>query len=310
MKKDIKYYTIFVLFLLSVLLSIIILFQRTPRKVPQSITKYALKEKIAVIEISGEIFYASNTQSFIRKDVSYIITKLESLAKRSDVKGILIKINSPGGSVAAVQDVYNKILSIKNIYKKPVICYVQELCASGGYYVSCACDKIISAEGSIIGSIGVLLQVGNISDLLKKVGVKVEVIKSSKYKDIGSIYRDMLPEEKQILENIVNAAYEQFVEAVAKGRGLTKEQVLQFADGRIFIATQAKQLFMIDDIGTEDKAIEEIKNLAKIVGDVEIIRETTTPLDIFRQFMSEFIYINKPFSRITDKKFRFEYIFE
>ncbi|MCX7910339.1 MAG: S49 family peptidase, partial [Endomicrobia bacterium] len=162
----------------------------------------------------------------------------------------------------------------------------------------------------VIGSIGVVLQVGNINELLKKIGVKIEVIKSSKYKDLGSFYREMLPEEKKILENIVNAAYEQFINAIAKGRNLSKEQVFQFADGRIFIASQAKQLFMIDDIGTEEKAIEELKKLAKITDEVEIIREPTSPFDIFKHFMYEIININLPVSKFTQKKFRLEYILE
>ncbi|MEN3014013.1 MAG: signal peptide peptidase SppA [Endomicrobiia bacterium] len=311
MKKNIYYYFIILLFLLSTILGFIIVIQRPFYSKTKPISKYiSPKEKIALIEISGEIFYAPGTQSFLRKDASYIISRLKSLTEREDVKGILIKINSPGGSVAAVQDIYNYIMELKKKYNKPFVCYIQELCASGGYYVASACDRIISSEGSVIGSIGVILQVGNINELLKKIGVKIEVIKSSRYKDIGSIYRDMLPEEKQILENIVNSAYEQFIAAIAKGRGLSKEQVLQFSDGRIFIASQAKQLFMIDEVGNEDRAIEELKKLAKITQDVEIIKDSATPLDIFRQFMTEMLNLNSSLTKFTEKKFRFEYIFE
>lgn len=310
--RNIYYILIIILFLISVICGFIIIIKQPPSQpTPKTITKYiSPKEKIALIEISGEIYYASPTQSFIKRDASYIVSKIKSFAQRSDIKGILIKINSPGGSVAAVQEIYNQIIEAKKKYNKPFVCYVQELCASGAYYVASACDRIVSSEGGVIGSIGVLLQVGNISELLKKIGVKVEVIKSSKYKDIGSMYREMLPEEKKILENIVNSAYEQFVEAISKGRNLSKEQVMQFADGRIFIASQAKQLFMIDEIGTEERAIEELKRLAKITEEVEIIRETTTPLDFFRQFLSEFLNINPAVSKITQKKFRLEYIFE
>lgn len=311
MKKNLYHILITILFIISTVCGLVIIIRQPSQTASKNITKYiSPKEKVALIEISGEIYYASPTQSFIRRDASYIISRIKSLSQRSDIKGILIKINSPGGSVAAVQDIYNHIVELKKKYNKPFVCYVQELCASGAYYIASACDKIVSSEGGIIGSIGVLLQVGNINELLKKIGVKVEVIKSSKYKDIGSMYREMLPEERHILENIVNAAYEQFVNAVSRGRNLSREQVLQFADGRIFIASQAKQLFMIDEIGTEEKAIEELKKLAKITEDVEIIRETTTPLDFFRQFLYEFLDINPAVSKITQKKFRLEYIFE
>lgn len=311
MKKNIYYILIIILFFISVICGFIIIIRQSPQYKSKTITRYiSPKEKIALIEISGEIYYASPTQSFIKKDASYIVSRIKNFSQRSDIKGILIKINSPGGSVAAVQEIYNQILEMKKKYNKPFVCYIQELCASGGYYIASACDRIVSSEGSVIGSIGVLLQVGNINELLKKIGVKVEVIKSSKYKDIGSMYRDMLPEEKQILENIVNSAYEQFVDAVAKGRNLPKEQVMQFADGRIFIAPQAKQLFMIDEIGTEEKAIDELKKLAKITEEVEIIKETSTPFDIFRQFLSEFLDVNPVVSKITQKKFRLEYILE
>jgi len=299
-------YLILFLFLCSTILGLVIILRTSPKDVVSQ--KYA-KDKIAVVELVGEIYF-KEPSSFIKKDVDYYVSKLTTFFKRKDVKGIVLKINSPGGSVAAVQKLYNHIIKLKSQYDKPIVCYISELCASGGYYVASACDKIISCEGGVVGSIGVLLQVGNISELLKKIGVNVEVIKSSKYKDVGSIFREMLPEERQMFESLVNAAYEQFINAIVEGRKLSKEEVMKFADGKIFIASQAVELKMVDTIGDEDDAIEEVKQLAKIKGPIEIIREKPTIFDFLQQTVSQSKFMFQRYSFDNFKKFRFEYIFE
>lgn len=304
MKKNINY-AIFVLFLVSVIFGLIVVFQtRNGEKVQ---AKYK-KNKIAIVELTGEIFFADTVRSVLKKDVEYYVSRLNSLFKRNDVKGIVLKINSPGGSVAAVQRLYNQIMKLKYKYKKPIVCYVPELCVSGGYYVATACDKIICAEGSVVGSIGVILQVGNISGLLKKIGVNVEVVKSSKYKDIGSPFREMLPEERKIFEDLVNTAYEQFINAIKTGRNLTKEEVLKFADGGIYISTKALQLKMIDAIGDEDTAIEEVKSLAKLEGEVEVLRERISFIDLFRQVAEDRSLEITKATKFLQQKFAFEYI--
>jgi protease-4 len=301
-------YLILVLFFISVVMGLIIIFRSSMEK--ESSSQKYIKDKIAVVELVGEIYFRDSTSSFIKKDVEYYVTKLTNLFKRKDVKGIVLKINSPGGSVAAVQRLYHQIIKLKSQYNKPVVCYVSELCASGGYYVASACDKIVSCEGGVIGSVGVLLQVGNISGLLKKIGVNIEVIKSSKYKDVGSMFREMLPEERQMFETLVNTAYEQFISAIIEGRKLSREEVMKFADGRVFIAPQAVELKMIDGIGDEEDAIEEVKKLAKIKGSVEILKEKPSLLDFFQQVTSETKFNFQQYNFANIKKFRFEYIFE
>jgi protease-4 len=301
-------YLILVLFFISVVMGLIIIFRSSMEK--ESSSQKYIKDKIAVVELVGEIYFRDSTSSFIKKDVEYYVTKLTNLFKRKDVKGIVLKINSPGGSVAAVQRLYHQIIKLKSQYNKPVVCYVSELCASGGYYVASACDKIVSCEGGVIGSVGVLLQVGNISGLLKKIGVNIEVIKSSKYKDVGSMFREMLPEERQMFESLVNTAYEQFISAIIEGRKLSREEVMKFADGRVFIAPQAVELKMIDGIGDEEDAIEEVKKLAKIKGSVEILKEKPSLLDFFQQVTSETKFNFQQYNFANIKKFRFEYIFE
>ena len=307
MKKYVDY-LILVLFFISVVMGLIIIFRSSMEK--ESSSQKYIKDKIAVVELVGEIYFRDSTSSFIKKDVEYYVTKLTNLFKRKDVKGIVLKINSPGGSVAAVQRLYHQIIKLKSQYNKPVVCYVSELCASGGYYVASACDKIVSCEGGVIGSVGVLLQVGNISELLKKIGVNIEVIKSSKYKDVGSMFREMLPEERQMFETLVNTAYEQFISAIIEGRKLSREEVIKFADGRVFIAPQAVELKMIDGIGDEEDAIEEVKKLAKIKGSVEILKEKPSLLDFFQQVTSETKFNFQQYNFANIKKFRFEYIFE
>lgn len=310
MKKYVQYLLV-VLFFISTVLGILILVKQSYQEKKTVEIKRLVKDKIAVVELYGEIYFSDDVGSIIKRDVEYYVSKIEQYFKRKDVKGLLLKINSPGGSVAAVQRLYNKIVKLKDIYKKPIVCYVPELCASGGYYVAVACDKIICAEGSVVGSVGVLLQVGNINALLKKIGINIEVIKSSKYKDMGSIFREMLPEERQMFEHLVNSVYEQFIDVIVKGRKLTKEQVMKFADGRIFIAKDAVQLQMIDSTGDEDTAIEELKLMAGIKGEVEILKEKIGFFDLLRRGITEMCRKQNMFlEKFGEKKFRLEYIFE
>lgn len=310
MKKYVQYLLV-VLFFISTVLGILILVKQSYQEKKTVEIKRLVKDKIAVVELYGEIYFSDDVGSIIKRDVEYYVSKIEQYFKRKDVKGLLLKINSPGGSVAAVQRLYNKIVKLKDIYKKPIVCYVPELCASGGYYVAVACDKIICAEGSVVGSVGVLLQVGNINALLKKIGINIEVIKSSKYKDMGSIFREMLPEERQMFEHLVNSVYEQFIDVIVKGRKLTKEQVMKFADGRIFIAKDAVQLQMIDSTGDEDTAIEELKLMAGIKGEVEILKEKIGFFDLLRRGITEMYRKQNMFlEKFGEKKFRLEYIFE
>ncbi len=308
MSKKFLYITMVVLFILSVVLGVLIVLKQPTLKETKDLYP-SYKDKIAIVEINDEIFFASS-ESLIKKDVEYYVDRLSSYFKRKDVKGIVLKINSPGGSVAAVQRLYRQIKRLKGEYKKPIVCFVPEICASGGYYVACACDRIVCSEGSILGSVGVILQVGNISELLKKIGVSIEVIKSSKYKDIGSFYRSMTPEERQIFESIVNTAYEQFIQAIIDGRGLSRTQVMNFADGRVFMGPQAVDLLMADSIGDLEDAIEETKKLAGVKGEVEIIKEKVTPFDFLYNIVSEKYAKLDFWTKVEKDKFLFGYIFE
>lgn len=316
MKKEIWYYIITGLFFVSVILGILLIFKEGGVSKKSLAVKLPVKytaipsagPKVAVVDILGPIYY-KDSDRWLSKDAGYISTKLKDYGKQKDIKAILLRINSPGGSVGAVQEIYNQIIKIRREHKKPVVCFIPETCASGGYYIASAADKIVSAPGAIVGSIGVIFQLGNVSGLFKKIGVNIEIIKSSKYKDIGSMYRDMTPEERKILEDLVNSAFEQFVNAIVDGRKMTKEEVLSFSDGRIFIAEQAKTLKMVDELGDEDTAMEILKMLAGIKGEVNIVKEYR-PMDFFRQFIGETMTKKNLVNNIVNPKFRFEYIFE
>src|SRR6185436_16569611 len=157
-------------------------------------------------------------------------------------------INSPGGSVGAVQEVYDEILRLKKSGKKVVVS-MGDVAASGGYYVACAADKIYANPGTLTGSIGVIFETGNVQSLLKKIGVKVQPIKSAEHKDIGSPFKTMSVQERQILQSIIDDAYGQFVRAIVDGRQMQKEKVLRLADGRIYSGAQAKSEGLVDELG-------------------------------------------------------------
>ena len=166
----------------------------------------------------------------------------------------MLDINSPGGTVAAVQDIYNSILFFKS-KGKPVVALFRDVAASGGFYVAMAADKIVAQPGTMTGSIGVIMQANNIEGLFDKLGIKVTPVKSGKHKDIGSAYRPMTEEEAALLQEMINETYQQFYQAVRQGRPSVDEQMLPiYADGRVFTGARAKEIGMIDALGGEETA--------------------------------------------------------
>jgi protease-4 len=178
-----------------------------------------------------------------------------SKAGRDDgIKAVVIRVNSPGGSAAASQEIYNAIVRLKK--KKPVIISMADVAASGGYYISSAADKIFADPATLTGSIGVIFSSLNYEGLFKKYGLEGVTIKSVKYKDIGSPYRKMLPEERAILQSSLNSVHQQFVRDVAKGRKMKVEDVAKIADGRVFTGEQAQKLNLVDNLGGMHEAVE------------------------------------------------------
>ncbi len=244
---------------------------KTIKKVNSAILTKA--SKIAVITIDGVIDSNNKTSTFTSEfNAQNALKSLKLAGKDPEIKGIIIKINSPGGTVAMSQSIYNEIIRIRK--NKPVVVSMEDLAASGGYYIASAADRIFALEGTLTGSIGVIFSTMDIHQLLsEKLLVSPNVIKSGKYKDIGAGYKKMSKEERVLLQNIVNDSYSQFLTAIKKGRidrkddykakrtVLTYDVLKSYADGRIFTGQQAEKLGFIDSIGDLTDAQNTIKTM-------------------------------------------------
>ncbi len=239
-------------------------------------------DKIALINIEGVI-----------TDSRDIIKQITKYKEDSSIKGIVLNINSPGGGVAPSQEIYEEILKLHDKNKK-VVASMSSLAASGGYYIACASDKIVANPGTITGSIGVIMTFSNIEELMKKVGMKTEVIKSGKYKDIGSPVRSITDEERDILQGVIDDVYDQFIEAVAKSRNMESERVKELADGRIFSGRQAKEIGLVDELGNLQDAISIITKIVGIKGKPKIIQERKKKGFLFRYLSERFSSILFP----------------
>ncbi len=211
------------------------------------------KDKVAVVQLSGLI-----------SDTADLRRSLESLGESEDIKAVVLRINSPGGAVAPSQELYETIKTLDS--KKAVVASMGSIAASGGYYAATATRRIIASPGSITGGIGVIVQFVSAEGLLEKIGLKGYVIKSGKFKDAGSPLRKMRPEEKAMLQEVVNNVNSQFIKAVAEGRAMKESAVKKLADGRIFTGEQAKKNGLIDELGGLTQAITLAARLGGIKG--------------------------------------------
>lgn len=210
-------------------------------------------EKIALVRVEGIISNSKN-----------VLAQLSKHRKNDTIKAIVLRIDSPGGGVAPSQEIYQTVKEIVAEGKQTVVISMGAVAASGGYYIASAADKIMANPGTITGSIGVIMEFANVEELFKKVGLKTVVLKTGPHKDIGSPVRDMTPEEKAIIQELLDDVYNQFVEAVAEGRNLAVAQVKEFSDGRIFSGKKAKELGLVDELGNLPAACELAADLAGI----------------------------------------------
>lgn len=240
-------------------------------------------DKIALIPINGEIVSDTTYSSINQINAQDIISILKQIEKDDNVKAVVLKINSPGGSVTSVDEVYQKLKSLKS--KKKIIASFGETGASGAYYLAAVGEKILANPTSIVGSIGVILQIPNLEGTFEKIGYKEVVIKSGNLKDIGSYNRAMTDEEKKILQDMTDEVYNRFVDVVAVGRRMDKKEVLPLADGRIYTGQQAKNLKLIDDFGDIDTAINQAKSLAGL-SQAKVV-EYETPMGLIRSLLKE-----------------------
>lgn len=229
---------------------------------------------IAVLDVEGVIEDTGSSTSLL-DSATYnhqsFLDKLEMVAEDDSIKGLVLRVNSPGGGVVESAEIYDKIQDIKKT-KKPVYVSMGSMAASGGYYISAPADKIFATPETMTGSLGVIMQSINYEKLAKKYGVETVTIKSGEYKDIMSPTREMTEEERVILQDMIDNSYSQFVNIIADGRGMSKEEVRKIADGRVYDGRQAKENQLIDEFGYEEDVIAAMKKDLNI--DASAIRYT------------------------------------
>jgi protease-4 len=195
-------------------------------------------------------------------DSQRTLKELKDFEEDSSIKAILVRIDSPGGAVGPSQEIHDAIIRVKKV--KPVVASFESVAASGGFYIAVAADRIISNAGTLTGSIGVIMNMMNLSEVYKWAKVERYNIKSGKFKDVGADNRPMTAEEKELMQNLVNNVYEQFLKAVADGRRLPIDRVRPYADGRVLSGEQAQAVGLVDKLGGVDVALDTIKELAKL----------------------------------------------
>jgi protease IV len=230
---------------------------------------WAPSERIGIVPVKGVI---SDSQS--------VLSQLVDFRKDDRVKAIVLRIDSPGGAVGPTQEIYREI--IKTLEIKPVVASVEAVAASGGYYVASAAGKIFANPGSITGSIGVLMEFVRVEELLTKLGISFEVIKSGQVKDIGSPHRKLSDQERALLDDLISDIQNQFVREVANARNLPEEQVREIADGRIFTGAKAKELGLIDELGNFHDAVDAAGQMAGLSGDAELVYPGKEGFDLWR----------------------------
>ncbi len=232
----------------------------------------AFGPRVAIVELDGLIV-----------DVRDLLDELKSHRENPAVRAVVLRINSPGGVVAPAQELYQAVRRLRQA-GKPVVASLGAVAASGGYYVAVAADQIFADPGTLTGSIGVILQLATFGELMKKVGVDYVVVKAGQFKDLGNPSRPMTSEERRVLQALLDDVHGQFVDAVAEGRRLDRDRVLQLADGRIFSGAQAKALRMVDELGGLEEAVNRAARLAGLPVPPRVIepRRRFSILDLLR----------------------------
>jgi len=274
-KEKLILVTCLVLVIVAVLVNIISVFSAVK-------TKIVSEEKVALIRVLGPVYESKR-----------YIELLHNYQENGSVKAIILRLETPGGTVAAAQEIYEEIEKVKAGGKKVVVS-MGNIATSGGLYIACASDMILANQGTLTGSIGVLMEFPNLAGLFQKIGFRMEVVKSGAYKDIGAIDRNVSPEEQKILQGVVNESHEQFVEAILRNRSeaiktkiaekqkceiktitpeAVKKALLDIADGRVMSGRQALSIGLVDRIGNLDDAVDCAGKLSGMQGKPSIVEE-------------------------------------
>jgi len=222
--------------------------------------RLAFGDKIGLIRVEGAIYNSSPA-----------VDEIVKFGKDDDIKALLVRIDSPGGGVAAAQEIYEELKKVSD-QGKPVIVSMGSLAASGGYYVACGADTIVANPGTLTGSIGVIMRFAQAEELLRKIGVGYEVVKTGQYKDIGSPSRPLTSEERVLLTELLDDVYDQFVSVIVTERDLDRSYVESFSDGRLLTGRQAFEMGLVDSLGDLQDAIMLAGEMAGIDGEPVVVR--------------------------------------
>ncbi|HTG72189.1 MAG TPA: signal peptide peptidase SppA [Terriglobia bacterium] len=260
---------------------------------------FAFGNRIQVVDVEGELV-----------DSRPIIEQLKRYEDSKSVPAILLNVDSPGGGVAASQEIYTEIKRLREKKHKIVVAYMSSVGASGAYYVSCPADKIIANSGTIVGSIGVIAEWVNYGDLLQWAKLKDVTFKTGEFKDTGSPTRALTDREKAYFQGLIDDMYVEFVDAVAAGRKLDVEAVRVLADGRVFTGRDAREKKLIDEIGNFQDAVDLTASLAGITGKPNLLRATRQRVTLIDLLTGDVSRLN-PFGAQTLKsQVRFQYLWK
>jgi protease-4 len=238
-------------------------------------------DRIGVVDLDGVILSPQP-----------VVGQLKKFADDSSIKAIIIHVNSPGGGVAASEEIYREVKRIRSEKKKKIVVSIETVGASGAYYVASGCDKIYADQGSIVGSIGVIAQWVNYGDLLKWAKLKDVVIKTGEFKDTGNPSRDLTPNEQVYMQALIDNMFGQFVQAVADGRGMRVEDVKSIANGKVWTGQQAMSMKLIDGVGDFETAVTETAKSVGISGEPTLVhpeRNRKTLMDLLLGDVSQFL---------------------
>jgi protease-4 len=251
--------SVFFVFLLAVFALVYYSVRRGPNST--EIMREGSGGRIAVVDLNGVIITPADT-----------VKQLKKFADDDSIKAIILHINSPGGGVAASEEIYREVRRIREQKKKPIVVSIETVGASGAYYVASGANKIYSDNGSIVGSIGVIMEWYNYADLMKWAKLKNVVIKTGEFKDTGNPARDLTPAERQYLQETADQMLGQFVDSVAQGRNLKVADVKAIADGKVWTGEQAKSMKLVDEIGDFETVVEQTAKSVGIKGEPTLVR--------------------------------------
>jgi protease IV len=244
-----------------------------------SITSFG--DRIGVVDLEGVILSPQP-----------VVSELKKFGDDSSIKAIILHVNSPGGGVAASEEIYREVKRIRKEKSKKVVVSIETVGASGAYYVASASDKIFADQGSIVGSIGVIAEWMNYGDLLKWAKLKNVVIKTGEFKDTGNPARDLTPNEQAYMQSLIDNMFGQFIQAVAEGRGLKYEDVKSFANGKVWTGEQAISMKLIDNVGDFESAVSDTAKSVGIKGEPTLVhpeRDRRTLMDLLLGDVSQYI---------------------